>query len=402
MKSKTTQILIIILLFTILFFIYSTCYNKSEYLTNVNNISWSRNKCSYDMNYTLENVLKKHNIKRDDKNWSVFFPCAYDETDIEINNMPSPDVKENPDSENKKYYIINGSDHISAKEWLWMNVVDHQGLEKAQLMMPNTFVLNRDADIKRFNETYMNSYGKVFIMKKNIQRQEGLKITNSKEEALAGKNNGFVLVQELLQNPYIIDGRKTNMRFYVLVVCNKSKVSVYVYNDGFMYYTRKPFEKNSTDTDVNITTGYIDRAVYDKNPLTHQDLRKYLDSVRPKTQIEQYVEFQGFKISDIVFDRIIELLKNIFSSFLGKICKCKKFMKCTSFQLFGPDIAVSDNLQPTIMEINKGPDMDAKDKRDSDLKHAVTTDLLQIVDIIPKQSTNGFIKIIDFDNNVIV
>jgi len=111
-------------------------------------------------------------------------------------------------------------------------------------------------------------------MKKNIQRQEGLKISNSKHEILDGYKNGYVLVQELLQDPYLISGRKTNMRFYVLVVCKANNTDCYVHKDGFMYYTKVPFVKNSLDDAPNITTGYIDRQVYIDNPLTHYDLRK--------------------------------------------------------------------------------------------------------------------------------
>ena len=46
------------------------------------------------------------------------------------------------------------------------------------------------------------------------------------------------------------------------------------------------------------------------------------------------------------------------------------------------------------MEINKGPDMGAKDKRDSELKHNVVEDLLEIVGVINTGKKNGFIKIL--------
>ena len=38
------------------------------------------------------------------------------------------------------------------------------------------------------------------------------------------------------------------------------------------------------------------------------------------------------------------------------------------FQIFGADIAPDENLNVTIMEINKGPDIGFKDERDGNLK----------------------------------
>ncbi len=263
--------------------------------------------------------------------------------------------------------------------------------------MPNSFILYDTLERLRFDKDFDKD--KIYIMKKNIQRQEGLKISKDKNEILNGYKEGYVVVQELLQDPYIINGRKTNMRFYVLVVCVNKRLQVYVHKDGFMYYTKVPFIKNNTEVDVNITTGYIDRKVYDENPLTHDDLRKYLDDPNRTNllTIEKNIRSQHLNISDIYFNRINQLLKQIFMAFVGKICMSDKLLKNISFQLFGVDIAVNDKLHPMIMEINKGPDLGAKDKKDSALKHGVVKDMFAVVKII-NADTSKFIQILDTSN----
>jgi hypothetical protein len=240
-------------------------------------------------------------------------------------------------------------------------------------------------------------------MKKNIQRQAGLKITNDKKEILNGKYNDYKLVQELLQNPYTINGRKINLRCYVLVTCNNNKINVYNYNDGFMYYTPKLFIKNSLDRDENITTGYIDRKVYETNPLTHKDFKKYLDNDKRKlSEIESYIKNRGLNISDVCFNKINDLIKDVFMAFVGIICKTQKFKyNNTLFELFGVDIAVDENLNSMIMEINKGPDMGAKDKRDSEVKHSVIRDIFRLINIIDDNNIhyeNGFINVMSNNN----
>ena len=44
-----------------------------------------------------------------------------------------------------------------------------------------------------------------------------------------------------------------------------------------MYYSKELYDHNSLSTDVHITTGYIDREIYKKNPLTLFDFKNYMD-----------------------------------------------------------------------------------------------------------------------------
>lgn len=395
-KSYGQYVFILLIAITILFvatYINKKIKNPDEHFggdSNNKKMYWSRNTCKYEMGKTFENELKTNNIDYSNKYWDIIFPCSYDDQEDEINKMPL--------EESRKYFIIDNADSIVAKEWLWKNIENHYGLEYAKILLPNSYVLYTDEDIKRFNEEYDSK--KLYIMKKNIQRQEGLKITNSKEEILKGYNNGFVVVQELLQNPYIISGRKTNMRFYVLVMCESGKYKVYVHKDGFMYYTKDLFKKNSLEEGPNITTGYIDRQVYIDNPLTHDDLRKYLDDDnRELSKIEKHIRWQGLKVSQVCFSKIYRMLEQVFVTFVGKICrKGNKLQNNMSFQLFGVDVAVNDELNPMIIEINKGPDMGAKDKRDSELKHGVVKDIFRLGGLINDEKQNKFIQIIDIDN----
>jgi hypothetical protein len=283
--------------------------------------------------------------------------------------------------------------------------------------MPNTYITHSSTDMDRFNKEYQPD--KLYILKKNIQRQQGLKIMNRMDEIMEQKDS-YVVIQELLQDPYTINGRKINMRFYVLVICNQNMIDVYVYNDGFMYYTKDLFKPGSKEFGPNITTGYVEREVYQQNPLTHQDFRKYLDQSDQSNQSNQSRELnphekmivnQGMRISDVVMNRIYNLLREVFTSSIGHICTGEKLKQAITFQLFGADIAVNDNLWPMIMEINKGPDMGAKDERDGLVKKTCTKDMLRLLGMINEsgleqrleqrleQQPNGFIKIVDLENN---
>jgi hypothetical protein len=170
---------------------------------------------------------------------------------------------------------------------------------------------------------------------------------------------------------------------------------VLVYNDGFMYYTPEYFEPNNPDFKKNITTGYIDRKVYEENPLTHQDFRTYLDSSRNLTPIEQYVKDtkSNILLSEYVFSQIYHMLAYIFETYEDTLGTKTAGV---SFQLYGVDVAIDDELRPQIMEINKGPDLSAKDKgRDKELKINLCKDLLGTVGLVNNFHTNNFINILE-------
>jgi hypothetical protein len=230
-------------------------------------------------------------------------------------------------------------------------------------------------------------------MKKNIQRQDGIKITNNKNEILGLNNNGYVVIQELLQDPYTIKGRKINLRVYVLLVCKNNEISTYVHNDGFLYYTKGEYKKNSNNLNSNITTGYIDRWIYQVNPLTHQDFRDYLDNNdRDFNDQEQNFRNNNIQISRLVFLRIYDLIKSIISAMDNDVCGESKLSNHLSFQLFGADIALDKDLNPTVMEFNIGPNLEAHDGRDSDVKHMVVRDIFRVLKIVPDEE-HKFVKL---------
>ena len=90
--------------------------------------------------------------------------------------------------------------------------------------------------------------------------------------------------------------------------------------------------------------------------------------------------------------RVHKLLNLLVNSLKHVLCKSYKLQNHVSFELFGVDIAISDELYPQIIEVNKGPDMGAKDEKDSKVKHTVVDDIFKTVKIF-KDENNGFIPI---------
>jgi hypothetical protein len=211
------------------------------------------------------------------------------------------------------------------------------------------------------------------------QQQKGLRIVNKYEDIMDGYKNGFYLVQDYLYNPYLINKRKINFRYYTLIVCRNDTIEGYIHENGFVYYTPEDYDPDSTDFNKHITTGYIDRIIYEKNPLTIHDFRAYLNKI-------------NHNFSKIFDMNVENLMTKILIALSNKICQNKKLIKNTRFQLFGCDLAPRSDLSCTLMEINKGPDLNCKDDRDCNVKRKVQDDIFSIVEENKLDATD-FIKI---------
>ena len=350
-------------------------------------IKWKREgTCKYYLNKTVSDVLTEYGFdetKEDD--YVMYFPCTYNN----IQNEVKQSIPTTPKGD-QRFFIVNNADQLSSKDHIWKNLVKTYGRKHACTIMPKSYILYQDLDIILFKKEYDEK--KIYIMKKNIQRQEGLKITRDKDTILKGINDSYVVVQELLQDPYIIDGRKTNMRFYLLLVCKNNEISAYVHDNGFMYYTKVPFKKDSTDADTNITTGYIDREVYEKNPLTLKDMRGYLDSSRELSVPELNIMVSGNKISEYAFKNVDIVLNKLVKAIKHTVCVGSHLQNNISFQLFGVDVAFNEKLDAQIIEVNKGPDLGKKDEKDGTVKKSVVVDMLKVIKVIDSED-HGYKKI---------
>jgi len=58
------------------------------------------------------------------------------------------------------------------------------------------------------------------------------------------------------------------------------------------------------------------------------------------------------------------------------------------------DYIIDKNLNPYLLEINKGPDMDGKTPKDIKIKEIIVEDTLKLVSLMEKSNNNSFEEII--------
>jgi Tubulin-tyrosine ligase family len=254
---------------------------------------------------------------------------------------------------------INGSDLLASKEQL-------PGIMLGRFV-PTTFLLRDAASVQELRSRMLPE--NLYIVKKDIQQQKGLKIVFGEEDEInRAISEEFLICQELLQDPYCIRGRKVNLRIYMLLSFSSLQkgMRMWIFDDGFMYYTPELFVRGSPEAQRNITTGYIDRKVYEDNPLTLRDLSKHMGP-------EEY----GRLWTNIV--RLFRHVKSVYQPILTGLNAPSPIHGSTHTMYFGCDIAPDENLDVMLMEMNKGPDLDYKDERDATVKKKMVGAIVELL-----------------------
>ena len=332
-------------------------------------LSHTSNKLSYYAHDQLTNATSILFNKFDMKpalltNADVYIPHSY--TDIEQEyyyNIPD---------NIKIIFAISGCDNFVSKSGLWKLLRKQYDIKDATKLSPMTYIIGDPTEFDKISNIESK-----FVIKKNIQRQEGIKIIGSiTRNDFVNKfhQEGYVVLQEFLDDPLLINKRKVNIRVYVLIIVKKGILGLsktaYVYDNGFIYYSKEFYNPNSITFDNSITTGYIDRKVYETNPLTIK-------------------EFYNYKI---LMGNVIQLLRKVMKA-INIAIATTKFKGDINAQLFGFDIQPDNNFNVKLIEINKGPSLQEMDENDSQLKFNLQSDMYSLVGIIPKNKTNGFIKL---------
>jgi len=274
----------------------------------------------------------------------------------------------------KWIFGVAGSDKIASKSMLAYILSNALSSSIANEIIPVTYIVGHVGDLNRLKAE--NKKGDVYILKKNIQQQKGMLILDDINKVLSVQSE-FVVIQKMLQNPYIVKGRKCNMRVYFLIVVRpSSNVEMYYYDDGFMYYTEDDFKMNSTNTKEVITTGLAGRDMYKTRPLTHLDFGVFLGTT-------MYAKLKHN------LHRLCSYFKAAYTPIL---IEENRLLPGTKFSIFGMDIAPDNTLGCKLLEVNKGPDLTPKDSRDAELKQKMVADALSIVNI-KRVSKCGFIRV---------
>lgn len=261
------------------------------------------------------------------------------------------------------YYSLACVDHISCKSRMYA-ILEKQLGTGVRRVVPHTLILGKNSTFHDIENFFQEQGCESLIFKSNVQQQQGIQIIVSLDDLETIDLKKYVVVQELLLDPYLIAGHKINIRQYILATCDASgDLHFFAFNDGFIYYAPGKFGQGGSVFDTHVTTGYGDRNFYRMNPLTMKDFEMSL----------------GLKKREVFNTNRIACLRTIFQSLKNELKQIEKQKPGEKFTIFGADLAISSELDVLLLEINKGPDLRFKDDRDGELKRRLIRSTLDFV-----------------------
>jgi len=292
-------------------------------------------------------------------------PCTYNNVEIELRKIKNV--------ENKLIFGIHGCDLIVSKNNIWKLLENKHGRKKTIKLMPETFILSDKNQMNLFKKIYNEN--DTYIMKKNIQRKQGLLLTSDYKTIVNNNDSKFRIVQKYMKNTFMINKRKLNLRVYLLIVIKNNKLTSYYYKNGKCIYTNKNYN-NSLNLEENITSLNLDLKIYKKNPFDLFELAQNL-GINNYNILLYNIKLNLKKLEECYKDILLKLNKNTNNN--------------TYFQLFGLDYIFSNNLHVYLLELNKGPDMSSKNEQDYILKYRVYQDLFNLIKLIDNKDTGNTI-----------
>jgi tubulin polyglutamylase TTLL9 len=177
------------------------------------------------------------------------------------------------------------------------------------------------------------------------------------------------VVQRYIDNPYLIGGRKFDIRFYVLVT-SFMPLKAWIYREGFARFSGGQFSLESLqDIYVHLTNIAIQRTSEDYNPekgskWSLRSLREYLTARHGRDEVQ--------KLMNSIDNIIVRTLQSAHQLVVqDRHC----------FEIYGFDVIIDSHVRPWLLEVNASPAFTPSNEEDYRLKCAIIDDTVHVLDL---------------------
>ncbi|KAJ1502386.1 putative tubulin polyglutamylase ttll9 [Coelomomyces lativittatus] len=261
-------------------------------------------------------------------------------------------------------------------------------------LISRSFVLPQEHAL--FQEEFKRHPGTVWIMKPVGKAQgRGIFLINKMSQVngwrkdprlMARGENGepaegpeAYIVQKYIEKPYLIGGKKFDIRSYALVT-SWNPLVIYIHRHAFCRFSNTLFSMDAKD----ITNLYIHAT----NVAIQKTAPNYDGSKGCKWLIRNLKMFlmskHGTEPVRILFNHIEEMMIRALVSVQKVMINDKH-----CFELYGYDILIDSDLRPWLLEVNASPSLTAETQWDYDLKYGLLNDIFDVVDMEKKHLVNA-------------
>lgn len=172
-----------------------------------------------------------------------------------------------------------------------------------------------------------------------------------------------------IDNPYLISGKKFDIRIYILVT-SYSPLKAWLYRSGFARFSNTHYSLSSiSDQYVHLTNVAIQKTAPDYDP-----------EKGCKWSLQELMRFLTAKHGHQAVKQLRQKMDNLYIKSLQSVQRVMINDK-HCFELYGFDVLFDKNLKPWLIEINASPSLTASSPSDYELKFGLLEDMLHILDL---------------------
>jgi hypothetical protein len=282
------------------------------------------------------------------------------------------------------YQRINhfpGTFEIGRKDRLYRNLARmkrHHGASGFSFF-PQTWVLPQDwEELKR--DFGARGGGTLIVKPPASARGQGIKVISELSQIPKRKT---ALIQRYLDDPYLIDGFKFDLRIYVLVT-SFDPLRVYVYEDGLVRFCTEKYRRGAKYANhkmMHLTNYSVQKKAdeYVENKDAREDGAGSKWSVKA---LKRWFAERGVSDGALwtgIHDIIIKTLLSVEDAVNTNLKMYARGNPRLCYELFGFDIFVDRQLKPWVLEVNISPSLESSSPLDRFIKGNLCCDMFQML-----------------------
>lgn len=182
------------------------------------------------------------------------------------------------------------------------------------------------------------------------------------------------LAQRYIANPYLVGGRKFDLRLYALVT-SYSPLKVWIYREGFARFSNHRFSMAKSD----IKNAFVHLT----NVAIQSQDSNYNSETGCKWSTTSMRKHMNFTFGEEATNKCFHEMQNVIIRSLLAVQKVI-INDGNCVELYGYDLMMDTTLKPYLIEVNASPSVSADTEGDYKLKFGVLDDMMTIVDMEKK------------------
>jgi len=274
-----------------------------------------------------------------------------------------------------------GANMMGRKDNLHLRMIElSQRISNEEIFYPESYLVPREIDdLKKVWDTK-----RCWILKPAASSKgEGIKVVCSKDQQC--DFNESVVVQTYIEKPFLITGRKFDIRLYILVT-SAAPLRIYMHDSGLIRFATQPYDPFAPVSNVHVHLTNFSLNKDDEGFVHCMSEEEHIeDSKWSIPFFKQYMNSIGVNV-DQLFENLERVsIGTIIAGFSTIRTHHNNHVKGrhTSYELYGIDIILDENLKPHVLEINISPGMSGTDSPlDYNIKNRLMHDTLRMARII--------------------